>query len=458
MSQSWSEVDVVPKPRHSWQGRRRASLTLVPVLVAGTLVTCGLGFVQKLPCQQSQFDFGQMFQRACYTDIHKLYYERGLATGNYPLKIEYPVLTGWFMQGTAMIARLVAGADAARQGMAFYWVNVLALIVCALLAVLATVYVAGRNGLRAGLMVALSPALLLAAYINWDLFAVALSALALAAWAKRRPAAAGVLLGLAISAKFYPLFFLGPLVLLCARAGQWRALGRLMAAAATTWLVVNVPIMYVAWDDWVEFYSFSQRRPIDWGSIFYLPVRKNVPILDDPHLLNVICTGAFLIMALGIAVLALAAKRRPRLPQLLFLVVAAFLLSNKVWSPQYVLWLLPLAVLARPKLGAYLLWQAAEVAYFFGIWGYLDGAINGNGAGITEDDYFIPLVLRFSAVLLLAALVVWDILNPHHDLVRRGGQDDPAGGVLDKAEDKFKISLGGSEGKLIISRTQTAKR
>ena len=59
-------------------------------------------------------------------------------------------------------------------------------------------------------MVALSPALLLSSYINWDLLAVALAALALAAWSARRPALAGVLLGLAIAAKFYPLLFLGP--------------------------------------------------------------------------------------------------------------------------------------------------------------------------------------------------------------------------------------------------------
>ena len=29
--------------------------------------------------------------------------------------------------------------------------------------------------------------------------------------------------------------------------------------------------------------------------------------------------------------------------------MAAFLLTNKVWSPQFVLWLLPLAVLAWPR-------------------------------------------------------------------------------------------------------------
>ena len=62
----------------------------------------------------------------------------------------------------------------------------------------------------------------------------------------------------------------------------------------------------------------------------------------------------------AVLALGLLAPRRPRLPQLLFLVVAAFLLTNKVWSPQYSLWLLPLAVLARPSWRALLAWQVTE--------------------------------------------------------------------------------------------------
>ena len=77
--------------------------------------------------------------------------------------------------------------------------------------------------------------------------------------------------------------------------------------------------------------------------------------------------------ASAIAVLALAAERRPRLPQLVFLVVAAFLLTNKVYSPQYVLWLMPLAVLARPRWRDLLIWQAGEVVHFVGIWMLIEG-------------------------------------------------------------------------------------
>jgi hypothetical protein len=147
-------------------------------------------------------------------------------------------------------------------------------------------------------------------------------------------------------------------------------------------------------------------------------------------------------------VLALAAPRRPRLPQLCFLVLAAFLMTNKVWSPQYIVWLVPLAVLARPRLWPYLLWQLAEVAYFFGIWGYLifidriaGNLVTGYG-GISTGWYFAVLLARFGTVALLAAYVVRDVLSPERDVVRAAGHDDPAGGVLDQAQDRFRLRLG----------------
>ena len=77
--------------------------------------------------------------------------------------------------------------------------------------------------------------------------------------------------------------------------------------------------------------------------------------------------------------LALAAPRRPRLPQLFFLILAAFLMTSKVWSPQYVIWLTPLVVLARPRLWSYALWQAAEIGYFFAIWAYLITQVGDSG-------------------------------------------------------------------------------
>ncbi|GAA2618249.1 glycosyltransferase 87 family protein [Actinomadura fulvescens] len=436
----------------------------LPVLTGVTALVCVLGWLQKRPCATAGFDFVKTTTRACYTDIYPLYYVRGLNDGKVPYfdsfagdditYVEYPALSGFFMQ---LVATLVRPFGVETRGMAFYNVTVLLLALLAIVTVLATAYVAGRKTLRVGLMVACSPALLLTAYINWDLLAVGLSALALAAWASKKPLLAGLLLGLAIAAKFYPLLFLGPLVLLCVRTGQWRAMGRMVAGTAIGWLVVNLPVMVFAWEGWLEFYSFSRSRGIDWGSIFFYLRDHGVPAANNTDDLNLLGTGTFLVLAIGIAILALAAPTRPRLPQLMFLVLVAFMLPNKVWSPQYVLWLLPLAVLARPRLPAFIVWQAGEVIYFFGIWWYLlavhhrqPGAdlsttvstllhFDVPPGGIDDSVYFLALFARFVTVLLLALLVVLDILRPSGDAVRENGVDDPAGGILDGAPDVISL-------------------
>jgi len=439
--------------------------------VAASVLAALLGYAQKLPCSSGGAwnSFTSQFRQACYTDIYPLYYNEGLSSGQVPYTghpVEYPVLIGALMQLAAWAVHSVT--DPFARGRDFYYVTIVLLAVCLVAGVLATGYAASREGevdaprpgpwpwadggrgdldagLKAALMVALSPGLILAAFINWDLLAMALTAGAMAAWAGRREEFAGVLLGLAVAAKFYPLLIFAALLLLCLRAGRMREFGRALAAGAVAWLVVNLPIALAAPAGWGRFYAFSRSRGADWGSIWYLFEHFNVPVLGNSSVgeLNLI-SSAFLAVALvAIAVFAFAAPRRPRLPQLCFLLLAAFLMLNKVWSPQYVIWLVPIAVLARPRLWPYLLWQLTEVAYFFGIWGYfvyLYQAPDQAGLpGFSPGWYFATLIARLLAVGLLAFVVVQDILHPERDVVRARGHDDPAGGVLDGAPDRLVI-------------------
>jgi uncharacterized membrane protein len=422
-----------------------------PVLVAATLAGSVLAFLEKLPCRSGAWNIAaKQFQLACYTDIYPLYYSEGLYQGKVPYAghpVEYPVVIGAVMQAAAWLARPVTGTYA--RGRAFYDITSVILVLFAIAGVLATGYLAGRRRRRDALLVALSPGLILAAFINWDLIALALVALGMAAWAARRGVLAGVLLGLAVATKFYPLVFFGPLLLLCVRAGRMRAFWATFGSAAIAWLAVNVPVILAAPAGWQTFYLYSKHRPADWGSIWYFFELRHVPLLgtSDVATLNLLSIAAFGLACAAIAVLALRAHRRPRLPQLCFLVLAAFLLTNKVWSPQYVIWLVPLAVLARPRLGAYVLWQLAEIGYFLAIWWYLlgfPGIASGVAGfhGIGAGWYFAALLARFATVTLLCALVVWDAVAPGRDVVRADGRDDPAGGVLDGAPDAFTLRPG----------------
>jgi uncharacterized membrane protein len=206
-----------------------------------------------------------------------------------------------------------------------------------------------------------------------------------------------------------------------------------------TWLAVNLPVAIVAFHNWSTFYWRNTARPGDWGSIWYVAGVKGWYL--NPAELNMLSAALILLGFALVALLVLAAPRRPRVSQVFFLVLVVFLLPNKVWSPQYVIWLVPLVVLARPRLWAYLLWQAAEVAYIFAIWPYLITAAYGRHGGIGNGLYFAALTGRFLTVTLLGALVVRDILRPQADLVRRDGDDDPAGGVLAGAPDATTLRL-----------------
>ena len=420
------------------------------MLTVASAVGMLLAFVDKLPCRSGAWNsYVGQFQDACYTDIYPLYYGEGLSAGKVPYTghpVEYPVLTGAAMQAAAWLVRNVGTAIRGRE---FFDVTVVMLAVCGVVGVLATAHAAGPRLRWTALMVALSPALILGAFINWDLIAMALGMLGIAAWSSRRVGLAGVLLGLAVAAKFYPLVIFGPLLLLALRTGQLREFGRALGAAIAAWLAVNLPVMIVAPSGWGWFYAFSKARGADWGSVWYYFEHLNVPVLGDSGLSTLnFMSGAFFALAFaGIALLALTAPRRPRLPQLCYLTLAAFLITNKVWSPQYVVWLVPLAVLARPRLWPYLLWQLAEIGYFFGIWGYLivvaaqQGQAVSGYHGISSGWYFTLLLLRLATVVLLAAYIVRDILYPERDVVRLSGIDDPAGGVFADMPDRFVFRL-----------------
>jgi len=136
---------------------------------------------------------------------------------------------------------------------------------------------------------------------------------------------------------------------------------------------------------------------------------------------------------LAICAMLLLAPRRPRLAQGVFLMVALFLMVNKVYSPQYVLWLLPLLVLARPRWLDWSIFAVGEAIYFVAIWAHLDGIL-AMGSG-QERLYWWAVYVRIGVQLWLCGRVVHDMFTPRRDIVRAGGLDDPDGGIFDQAHD-----------------------
>lgn len=396
----------------------------VRIALAVACAVLALGVIADAPCHTdgwAERDRDTWVQ-LCYSDVPFLYRERGLADDLVPYRdtaLEYPVLTGAVMYGTAIAAQAVAGVTdtdasdpALTESVRFYEITAVLMAVLALVVVVATARTVRRRPWDA-MLVAASPVLLLSAVINWDLLAVACMSLAILAWTRERPGLTGLLIGLGAAAKLYPILLLGPILLVALRSRRrGEALGKAALAtgsAAVTWAAVNVPVYLWAPDGWLAFWEFNRDRGAEFGSL-WLGIDLLAPDIL-PERIDVLVVGAALLALVGVVALSLMAPEPPRMAQLAFLAVAAFVLVNKVWSPQYALWLLPLAVLARPRWRDILIWHAVEVLYFVAVWWYL-------GSVLTATGYAYAIIIHAAGVVYLMGMVVRDVLHPEHDPVR----------------------------------------
>jgi uncharacterized membrane protein len=424
--------------RHRWW-------TPVRVVLLLTALCFALGMVQKADCyQDSWLDGDARYSHMCYSDLPYLYTDRGFAELNWPYTddaqvraryevMEYPVGISYWAWASAWVTHWLSGSpdvedrggqtrgdlQASKQVQAesrlFVTVTAVGL---AALTLLAAWFLAGVNRNRPwdAAIFALSPALALTALVNWDLIAVALVAGALWAWSRDRPVLTGVLIGPGVATKLYPLFLLGGLLVICARQSRWRAFAEATGAAVLAWVLANLPAYLTGPDQWRVFWQFNSDRGADLGSI-WLVVAQATDGVVEVSTINSVSWLVFGAWCVGVLLLGLLAPDTPRLAQLGFLVVAGFLLVNKVYSPQYVLWLLPLAVLARPRWRDQIVWQAGEILYFASVWWYLGGYL-APASGGDPGFYWVAILVRMATELYLVGIVVRDVLMPEHDPVR----------------------------------------
>ncbi len=476
-----SQVIGGPVGRHALIGRTRF-LTPLRAMLLIALVFLALGYSTKAACLQTtgvgsadqrvaNWENQRAYYELCYSDTVPLYTAELLNQGKFPYKsswiendsagrprtqydgniavryMEYPVLTGIYQYVSMALAKTysalskLVSVPVVAEVVMFFNIAAFGLALAWLATVWATSRLAGSRRIWDAALVAASPLVIFQVFTNFDALATAFAVGALLAWARRRPVLAGALIGLGVAAKLFPVLLLVPLVILGLRTGRLREVGRTAIAAFVTWLIVNLPVLVLFPRGWSEFFRLNTRRGDDMDSLYnvvksFTGWRGFDPELgfwQPPTVLNTVSAVLFGLCCLGIAYVALTAKQRPRLAQVAFLVVAAFLLTNKVWSPQFSLWLVPLAVLALPHRRVLLAWMTIDALVWIPRMLYLYGEQN---RGLPEQWFTATILLRDIAVIALCALVIRQIYRPELDLVRnRGLVDDPSGGVFDRAPD-----------------------
>ncbi len=358
-----------------------------------------LSFTKFDHCFKTNWATPDVYVHACYSDLPALYGARDLIHKTWPYSstlnaVEYPPLTGVVMWATSLVTP--SGANAYR-----YYFLINALLIAFLFA--GSAVILSRIKPEFWYLLPLSPAVILSLYINWDLWAVITAVAAIYWFEKQNYNKSAVVLGISIATKFFPIVLLAPIILIFIRRRQIQKAIRYTSAALGIWLVINLPFILFTYRGWLRFFTLNSERTADFGSFWYSLQLLGVNVGN----LNIISILTFLIGIAAFAVYFFGLERTPSLASSAFSVVAIFTIASKVYSPQYVLWLTPLAILALRGLKdrkVFWIWQGAEVFYHVAVWQYL-AEFSGSRFGLAPKAYAIVSLIRIAATIYFAVAV-----------------------------------------------------
>jgi uncharacterized membrane protein len=346
-------------------------------------------------CADTGWATPDQYVHACYSDLPSLFEARGLSTNQWPYasddnSVEYPVLTGVVMYLTSFAANSPAS---------YFNINIFFLV----LLFLATVLLVRKMRPEFAYLVPVAPAMIASLFINWDLWAIATMLLAIYWFDRKQYLNSALLLGVSISTKFLPIFLLIPIVFIFWREGKNKEGIKYIAVTFATWLAINLPFAITTPTGWWRFYKLNLERGPDWGSIWLALQQLGINFTN----LNWLSILLLLIAFTTIAVLLFELQYTPTLASVSFFVLASVMLASKVYSPQYVLWLTPLAVIAltnKKDLHAFWVWQATEIIYHVAIWQHI-AQVTDAKFGLGPTPYAILTLVRIGGTIYLMAIL-----------------------------------------------------
>jgi uncharacterized membrane protein len=373
-------------------------------LLALAILAALLSFTKFSHCEGTNWATPDQYIHACYSDLPSLFGERGMVDNTWPYAsdtnaVEYPVLTGLVMYATSFVAH---------SPISYFNFNALLL---ALLFV-CVVFIVRKIQPEFTYLVPVAPAMIASLYINWDLWAIATMMLAIYWFDRKAYLYSSIALAVSISTKFLPVFLLLPIFFILWRSNQIREMFKYAATTVAIWLAINLPFALTTPTGWRRFYKLNMERDADWGSLWLAFNQLGLGLAN----LNYLAVLLLLIGLTAFVIFLFEVKNTPTLASVAFIVLAIVMVASKVYSPQYVLWLTPLAAIAlthKKDLHAFWIWQIAETMYHVAIWQHL-ALFTGAAFGLQEGGYATITLIRIAATVYLVWTLIKRALAPRN--------------------------------------------
>jgi hypothetical protein len=244
-----------------------------PVLVLLACVMLSFGVVQKQHCRSVGWYSPDQFWHACYSDIPVLYASNALGSSTRPGLVQELGKGGLGqppIAGAAMWLSSAFVSNSATSGREYFDLSAVLIAVMLAFAVAAVVFIAGRRSWDAAHL-ALSPVLITAGLISYEMLAVSLTALALLALARGRPIISGLLFGLAVASAPQVAVLAVVIAVLVTRYLRSNAGLVFLASAIVCWFAVRVVLLPgFSGGLGAAFTSWRQAAP-GYGSIWLIP-------------------------------------------------------------------------------------------------------------------------------------------------------------------------------------------
>ncbi len=415
----WStEVIGGPVGRYAAVGRQGMSYAVV-VLSSLASVFVALGVVQKEYCVRNGWGAPDSLWRACYSDLPVAAGQTGGPWSAGGPGQSQPVLTAVLHWGLRVILPTETGVAAQRTYFTAGAI-VIALLVAATVIATASM-LRGTPWLAAH--AALSPVLVTASLVSFDMFGVALATIGFALWVRGRPLPAGLLLGLAVMARTYPLVLILAIALVAVRDRRTADLGRMLLGVVVACAVCLGGAYAAGGDPLLVYRNWNAQAP-GFGSPWQVMGLLKMPV--SAHTASALAVIGWVIALL----VGVYLTRRPRhltpLAPLAMTMLVIVMCTGKSFPVQQAVWLLPLLALVAMRWREHLIWATVEVVYFVMTWMYVAGSSDPN-KGLAPEGYLIFALVRLVAWAAIA-WIAWESAEQLEDF------RDPQGAAAAEAE------------------------